>query len=93
MKPSCYNRPAFVQIVHSDEFEVSYPFRMLESCAAWMPGGNTYVRPYGTGQAGKRFEWADCDGCMWKDNAVLRGEPLAASPIENIVSEQSQEGR
>lgn len=69
MKPSCYNRPAFVPIVRSDEFDVSYPFRMLEGCPNWKIGGNAHVRPHGDGARGQRFKWADCDGCRWKDNA------------------------
>lgn len=64
--PSCYNRPAFVETVRSDEFAISYPFRMLESCAAWQPGGNAHVRPHGDGAKGQRFEWSECDGCKWK---------------------------
>lgn len=66
-KPSCYDRPAFKPVVYSDEFNVSYPFRMYSACPSWRAGGNAHVRPYGDGAKGQRFEWAACDKCRWKD--------------------------
>lgn len=64
--PSCYNRPAFVETVKSEEFDVEYEFRQSRDCPHWKPGGNAFVRKHGDGAKGQRFEWSECDGCNWK---------------------------
>lgn len=67
MKPTCYNRPAWVSVVRSQQFfGLDYPFRMTAGCPHWAEGGNARVRPRGDDKNGVKFDWRECDGCKWK---------------------------
>jgi hypothetical protein len=66
-RPSCYNRPAFVRNVYSEEFPGKwYKFRQTQECPHWKPGGNAHVRKMCDSASGKTTPWHACSGCLWK---------------------------
>ncbi len=68
IRPSCYNRPAFVDVVISKEFGIEFNQRMTLGCPHWQNvGGNAHVRAYCDSAGGRRTPWSACNGCRWKN--------------------------
>lgn len=67
VRPSCYDRPAFVTAVRSSEFfGVVYDFRQSGDCPHWRPGGNAEVTHWCHSAGGVHLPWSACSGCRWK---------------------------
>ncbi len=67
-RPTCFNRPAFSEIVTSSDFPgVEYQNRMSRNCPHWAgPGANAFVMGWCDSAGGKRTPWSACNGCQWR---------------------------